>query len=43
MFELALRTNAVMATFDGKLAQAMHRAGGTIFWRRVGIRDPIPW
>nr|VFJ63368.1 MAG: Predicted nucleic acid-binding protein, contains PIN domain [Candidatus Kentron sp. FW]VFJ66689.1 MAG: Predicted nucleic acid-binding protein, contains PIN domain [Candidatus Kentron sp. FW] len=29
--ELALRTNSVLATFDGKLGQAMRRAGGQIF------------
>lgn len=29
--ELALRTNAVLATFDVQLAKAMHRAGGNLF------------
>nr|VFJ89531.1 MAG: Predicted nucleic acid-binding protein, contains PIN domain [Candidatus Kentron sp. LFY]VFK17410.1 MAG: Predicted nucleic acid-binding protein, contains PIN domain [Candidatus Kentron sp. LFY] len=29
--ELALRTDAVMATFDGKLMGAMRRAGGLVF------------
>lgn len=29
--ELALRVGAVLATFDGKLADAMRRAGGTVF------------
>lgn len=29
--DLALRTNAALATFDNKLAKAMHRAGGKIF------------
>lgn len=29
--DLALRTDAVLATFDAKLADAMHRAGGTVF------------
>lgn len=29
--ELALRTNATLATFDRKLANAMHGAGGVLF------------
>ena len=29
--DLALRTNAVLATFDAELAKAMRRAGGTVF------------
>lgn len=29
--DLALRTGSVLATFDGKLAEAMRRAGGTVF------------
>jgi predicted nucleic acid-binding protein len=29
--DLALRTNATLATFDMKLAKAMHQAGGEIF------------
>lgn len=29
--DLALRTNAVLATFDTKLAHAMHQAGGKVF------------
>ena len=29
--DLALRSNAVLATFDTKLAHAMRRAGGTVF------------
>jgi predicted nucleic acid-binding protein len=29
--ELALRNNAVLATFDNKLIEAMNRAGGKIF------------
>jgi predicted nucleic acid-binding protein len=29
--ELALRKNAILATFDGKLAKAMQHAGGKIF------------
>ena len=29
--DLALRTNAVLATFDGQLANAMRRAGGSVF------------
>ena len=29
--ELALRTNAILATFDKELAEAMRRAGGAVF------------
>lgn len=29
--DLSLRTGAVLATFDNKLADAMRRAGGTVF------------
>ncbi len=29
--DLALRTDSVLATFDGTLAEAMRRAGGTVF------------
>ncbi|MDN5851144.1 MAG: type II toxin-antitoxin system VapC family toxin [Nitrococcus sp.] len=29
--DLALRTGSVLATFDGKLADAMRRAGGEVF------------
>lgn len=29
--ELALRTGSSLATFDAKLATAMHRAGGSVF------------
>lgn len=32
--DLALRNNAALATFDNKLADAMRRAGGTLFHGR---------
>jgi predicted nucleic acid-binding protein len=34
--DLALRKNAVLATFDGKLAEAMRRAGGKVFGVTAG-------
>ena len=34
--DLALRKNAVLATFDGKLAEAMRRAGGKVFGTTAG-------